>query len=237
MRTGSVSSITYVRERRRWAVKLNSLLILRLRVRVRALLEEFGDILGEGLLWLIHHKRDLSFPEASFWAEAMDSSFWHSVLQRREMLLTEITRRLLEHPADSCIADALVSVKEARARRYKLAAEDFVSFVHQWLRDLAQWRARLAGLPRVDSVAKALAELGLSHVAVTGDAEPQDCPTYSRTTPSPRNHDGVLPPDTPSSSICSCCRSRADRREDTGEPGWCLVRRPIRPEQEASGTF
>ncbi len=144
--------------------------------RVRALLEEFGDILGEGLLWLIHHKRDLSFPEASFWAEAIDSSFWHSVLQRRERLLTEITRRLLERPPDSCIADALLSVTEARARRYNLAAEDFVSFVHQWLRDLAQWRDRLAGLPQVDSVAKALAELGLSHVAVPGDEEPQDCP-------------------------------------------------------------
>ena len=143
--------------------------------RVRGLLEEFGDILGEGLLWLIHQKRDLSSPQASFWNEAMDSSFWHSVLQRREMLLTEITRRLLECPQDSYIADALISVTEARAHRYKLAAEDFVSFVQQWLNDLAQWRDRLAGLPRVDSVAGAFAELGLSHVAAICDVE-QDCP-------------------------------------------------------------
>jgi len=158
--------------------------------RVRALLEEFGDILGEGLLWLIHHKRDLSIPQESFWAEAMDSPFWHSVLQRREKLLGEITRRLLECPEDSHITDALVSVTEARARRYKLAAEDFVSFVQQWLRDLAQWQSRLAGLPRVDCVAKALAEMGLSHVAVTGGAEPQDCPVISTDDAEPRE----LPP-------------------------------------------
>jgi len=137
---------------------------------VRAFLEEFGDILGEGLLWLIHHKRDLSSPDTSFWAEAMDSSFWHSALQRRKMLLAEITKRLLERPKDSDIANALLSVLEARLRKF--AAEDFVSFVQQWLCDLEQWRDRLASLPRVESVAKALGELGLSHVAVTSDAEP-----------------------------------------------------------------
>ncbi len=142
----------------------------------RALLEEFGDILGEGLLWLIYLKRDLSFPTNSFWAEAMDFSFWHSVLHRRNMLLAGITRRLLEHPEDSDITDALVSITEARARRYKLAPEDFVSFVQQWLRDLARWQVRLASLPKVNSVAKALAEMGLSHVAVTGDAELQAVP-------------------------------------------------------------
>lgn len=141
---------------------------------VRASLEEFGDILGEGLLWLVHHKRDLSPPQPSFWTEAMDSSFWHSALERRKTLLAEITRRLLERPEDSHITDALVSVMEARVRKH--AAEHFVSFVQQWLGDLAQWQARLAGLSKVDSVDKALAELGLSHAAVTGGGEPQDPP-------------------------------------------------------------
>ena len=147
---------------------------------MRAWLEEFADILGEGLLWLIHHKRDLSFPEASFWAEAMDSSFWRSALQRRAMLLDEIARRLHElykqQSDDSDVAAALVSVKQAQIRRRELAAEDFVSFVDQWLRDLAGWRARLAELPRVDSISKALAALGLSRVALTGDPEPRESP-------------------------------------------------------------
>jgi hypothetical protein len=141
----------------------------------RAWLEEFADILGEGLLWLIHHKRDLSFPQASFWAEAKDSSFWRSALQRRAMLLDEIARRLHKRqPHDSDIAAALVSVKQAQIRHSELAAEDFVSFVDQWLRDLAGWRSRLAELPRVDSAAQALAVLGLSRVVLTADAEPQE---------------------------------------------------------------
>ncbi len=141
---------------------------------VRALLEEFGDVLGEGLLWLIHHKRDLSSPDTSFWTEAMDPSFWNSALQRRQMLLTEIMRRLLERPKNSDITDALVSVLEARVRKF--AAEDFVSFVQQWLRDLAQWKARLSSLPRADSVARALAELEVAHVAATGAPEPEPFP-------------------------------------------------------------
>lgn len=146
---------------------------------VRALLEEFGDILGEGMLWLIHNKRNLSFPDMAFWAEALDSSFWHSALERRRTLLSEITRRLLECPKNSDITNALLSVLEARVRKF--AAEDFVSFVEQWLGDLARWRDRLADLPAVDSVAKALAELGLSHSAATGDGESGPPPL-----PSPR---------------------------------------------------
>jgi hypothetical protein len=136
---------------------------------VRAALEEFGDILGEGLLWLIHHKRNLSTPDMSFWAEAMDPSFWNSALQRRRMLLAEITKRLLERPRNGDITNALVSVLEARVRKF--VAEDFVSFVQQWLHDLTQWRIRLANLPNVDSVGKALAELGLSHSTVTSNSE------------------------------------------------------------------
>ena len=150
----------------------------------RAWLEEFADILGEGLLWLIHHKRDLSFPQASFWAEARDSSFWRSALQRRAILLDEIAKRLhRQQPADSVVAAALVSVKQAQIRRSELTAEDFVSFVDQWLCDLAGWRARLAKLPRVNSVAKALAALGLSHAVFTSDPEPQELPTALAQTP------------------------------------------------------
>jgi hypothetical protein len=160
---------------------------------MRAWLEEFADILSEGLLWLIHHKMDLSFPQASFWAEAMDSSFWHSALQRRAMLLDEIARRLhRQQPDNSDVAAALVSVKQAQTRRSELAAEDFVSFVDQWLRDLAVWRARLAELPRVDSVAMALTALGLSRVVFAGDPEPRESPDReSQMLPDPESQ--VLP--------------------------------------------
>lgn len=134
---------------------------------VRALLEEFGDIIGEGLLWLIHHKNNLTIPDTSFWAEALDGSFWRSALQRRQTLLAEITRRLLERPGTTDITNALVAVLEARVRKF--APEDFVSFVQQWLHDLEQWRVRLEKLPRADSVDKALAELGLLHDAATDE--------------------------------------------------------------------
>jgi hypothetical protein len=137
---------------------------------VRAFLEEFGDILGEGLLWLIHHKKNLTIPDTSFWAEALDESFWRSALQRRRTLLAEITRRLLERPRTTDITNALMSVLEARVRTF--APEDFVSFIQQWLHDLERWRGRLEKLPRADSVDKALAELGLLHDTATDENMP-----------------------------------------------------------------
>ena len=155
--------------------------------RVRALLEEFGDILGEGLLWLIQYKRDPSFPQASFWAEAMDSSFWHSVLQRREMLLAEITRRLLKRPQDSYITDALVSVTEARAHRYKLAAEDFVSFVQQWLGQLAQWQAGWPVCPRWILSPRRWPSWVCPMLRSQATRNHRIVPSYSRTTQSPGN--------------------------------------------------
>lgn len=139
---------------------------------LRAWLEEFGDVLGEGLLWLVHQKTERSLAQAWFWNAAQNPSFWRSALQQRAMLLDEIARRLLKHPQDGDIAAALVSIKEAQIRRTELAAEDFVSFVRQWLGDLAAWRARLSGLSRVDSVANALAELGLSHFVRFPEADP-----------------------------------------------------------------
>jgi hypothetical protein len=139
----------------------------------RARLEEFADILGEGLLWLVHHKRDLSFPQESFWAEATDRSFWRSTLRHRAVLLDEVERRLLgQGPQDGYTAAALVSVKEAQSERSELTPEDFASFVRQWLRDSAKWQDRLAELPRVGSIAGALAKLGLSRSTFADISEP-----------------------------------------------------------------
>ncbi|HEX2744319.1 MAG TPA: hypothetical protein VHN16_07945 [Streptosporangiaceae bacterium] len=42
-----------------------------------------------------------------------------------------------------------------------------MSFTEKWLSNLAVWRHRVANLPTVDSVAKALVELGLPDVVRT----------------------------------------------------------------------
>jgi hypothetical protein len=131
----------------------------------RAQLEEFGDILAFGLLWLVNAKHDLSTDEQSYWNEATKQQFWHDILQRRAALLNDLSRRLERHSETL----PLQSIRAARKRCYELSPNEFVSFMEKWLESLTTWRTRLAGLPRADSVAKALAELGLLHVVTMHD--------------------------------------------------------------------
>lgn len=138
----------------------------------RAQLEEFGDILALGLLWLVHVNGDLSTDERSYWREATKPQFWSDILQQRATLLDDLYGRLQliysHHPKIL----PLQSIRAAQERCDELSPNDFVSFVGKWLDSLAIWRTRLAGLHRADSLAKALAELGLLH-AVTMYDEPQ----------------------------------------------------------------
>jgi len=67
----------------------------------RAELEEFGDTLLSGLLWLVHtgaanRPANKSHPvaETEYWREATNPRFWEQILEQRAALLTDITARL-----------------------------------------------------------------------------------------------------------------------------------------------
>lgn len=145
----------------------------------RARLEEFGDILASGLLWLVHarHGRSdaesgLAAAESDYWREATKSLFWEEILEQRATLLDNIASRLKSmSPHDPA---PLQSVKAAQQRCAQLAATEFVSFTEKWLDSLAVWRSLLSHLRHADSVGKALAELGLSHAVRMYEANPAD---------------------------------------------------------------
>jgi len=127
----------------------------------RAQLQEFGDILASGLLWLVHAQRDWSTDERGYWREATNQQFWRDVLRQRATLLDDLHERLdlVYHHRDQILA--LESIRAARKRCGELSPDEFVSFIAKWLDRLAIWRERISPLPRADSVAKALAALGL----------------------------------------------------------------------------
>lgn len=119
----------------------------------RAAAEEFGDMLGEGLLALLH-------PGAP---ATVDSEYWKGVLRRRKLFLADIERRLDVQAYDSdpprpAVYDALAA---AERRLGELTGWDLESYVGCWWSDLRLWRERLAGLPRVTTVDQALGTLGL----------------------------------------------------------------------------
>jgi hypothetical protein len=136
---------------------------------IRAKNEEFGDIFAAGLLWLVYSRKNKNAvdstateDEADYWREATQLSFWTRLLQERGVLLNEVAEDLkAQYPNNQPAHQALEVAQEWSA---KLKADEFVAVTKKWISNLDRWRERLSGLPRVDSVEKALAELGILNV-------------------------------------------------------------------------
>jgi hypothetical protein len=142
----------------------------------RAKFEEFGDILLSGLLWLVHARsaknaaeRNHIMTDSEYWREATDSRFWKQVLEQRAGLLQDLTERVTVMTLDNLAP--LPSLAAAQQRLDELTPADFVSFTQKWLISLSTRRGRLSVLSQVDvvdkarAIEKALAELGVAHVA------------------------------------------------------------------------
>jgi len=155
----------------------------------RAEIEEFGDILLSGLLWLVHTRprKDAAgtahaVEETDYWREATNPRFWKDILEQRAVLLADITARLTGKDFDG--PSPLPSLAAAQHRLGELKPADFASFTERWLTSLAIWRGRLYGLSAVDLVDKArdiekiLAALGLDNVVHAHEVSSQKALTW-----------------------------------------------------------
>jgi hypothetical protein len=135
----------------------------------RAAGEELGDTLAEGLFWLLDSHKGLA---------ACDTAFWGDFLFRRRRLLDHVLRLV-----DTTIHDPRErepikdSLRAARGRSSYINPSLCDAFVRAWNDDLHTWNTFLEHFSTVDGIDKALAELGVSHVAtrarqaaLTGDA-------------------------------------------------------------------
>jgi hypothetical protein len=138
----------------------------------RARLEEFGDILASGLLWLVHSRNGTNIlpPGAEeysaaaqryYWRAATMLSFWEEILSQRAALLDSTAKRIERIHGDDTLP--LQSVRAAQGRCAELSPAEFVSFMQKWTDNLAIWEARMPNPYRAGTVAKAVAELGLWH--------------------------------------------------------------------------
>jgi hypothetical protein len=134
----------------------------------RAKNEEFGDIFTSGLLWIIHARKKTStfdaaeVSDADYWREAMEPRFWVPILEQRAELLDSLAARFTAQYPNNLLAQQSIYV--ARRRCADLEPDEFVSVATKWLSNLELWRERISNLPEVDSVEKALAELGISRI-------------------------------------------------------------------------
>lgn len=149
----------------------------------RAKLEEFGDILLGGLLWLVHSRvrKDAANSAylaagSEYWLEARNPDFWKQILEQRAALLGDITARLTELNLGNPLPFSSLTAAGQRLR--ELEPANFVLFMEKWQASLAEWQGRLSRLPRVNSpdkaraIEKALAKLGLAHIVRVHELAP-----------------------------------------------------------------
>lgn len=124
----------------------------------RARAEEFGDVLAEGLVALMHSGR--SFGGA-------DARYWSAFLDKRTELVAQVRTALTNRgePAGLRRLRVLRSLRAADRRRAEIRPELLADYVSAWRADRADWAAAVAGLPRGIGLAGALSMLLLAERA------------------------------------------------------------------------
>jgi len=122
----------------------------------RASSEEFGEVIAEGLYWLLDEGGSL--------ADATHE-YWQAALQRRSQLIGHIAEQLLPRAeTDHDAGRALRSLAAARGRLASITAEACRSFVRDWRDDVSQWQEHLAAVPVLADLPDAAKYLGLPKV-------------------------------------------------------------------------
>lgn len=120
----------------------------------RAAGEEFGDLLAEGLMSVLHAGEKVE--------RALEPDYWSEAIDQRHRLLREIIDGLEGRGDQPDGEAALAAVRAARTTLEHLDSAVLSMFVRRWREDVADWKKRLLGLDQVGSPDAALDILGLS---------------------------------------------------------------------------
>ncbi len=130
--------------------------------RARAVKEEFGDLLAEGLYWRLEEGLDIP---------GMGTAFWKEFIKSRGVFLENVADSLARHPERGLysatgqeVRAAQVSISAAQRQLERINPELCQRFIDLWQADLAEWHKHLGRLPHADSVEGALDYLSLSYL-------------------------------------------------------------------------
>jgi hypothetical protein len=116
----------------------------------RAIGQEFGDLLAEGLLSLVH---------LGAWSSKADASFWNAQMRGRRALIRRVADTMA---ASASHGRAVTSALEGAASRLEtISPSACTTFIEDWLADAANWEDRVKALPRVRSLQQGMRALGL----------------------------------------------------------------------------
>jgi hypothetical protein len=129
----------------------------------RAVKEEFGDLLAEGLYARLDVHRGVAGVDAGYWADFIEIR--KEFLRRVAESLTRHPDRNLDNINGRKVRAAQLSIREAQLQLERIGPELCQRFIDLWQADLVEWRRYLAKLPRLESVVSALDHLGLDYAA------------------------------------------------------------------------
>lgn len=124
----------------------------------RAMRQEFGDVLAEGLIGHLHEGGLAELPTRKYWA---------AFLSRRAEVIAAGVAGCSRNKDNPMARDALLALEWAEKTRSGIEAGTLVDYLEAWRSDLTIWQEHIHGLTSVGSLAKALAELGLGGSALT----------------------------------------------------------------------
>jgi hypothetical protein len=127
----------------------------------RAVKEEFGDLLAEGLYAPLDHHQGLL---------GVDAAYWAAFIQKRAHFHGRVATSLADHPnrqdetnLGRRVRAAERSVSAAQGQLASISPELCHKFVTLWQTDLVEWRRYLVKLGRFGAVGEALQHLGLDY--------------------------------------------------------------------------
>lgn len=125
----------------------------------RAASEEFGDVLAEGLHYLLTVGKQY---------ESADAAFWRYYLWRRRVFIANITKDLVTLPKshERNVKQALITLEASKNILATFKPSDFVTYIRDWRNDVEIWKQRVSLLPQqlsgVDAMRVLAAESGLT---------------------------------------------------------------------------
>jgi hypothetical protein len=119
----------------------------------RAAVQEFGDVMAEGLYSLLHYQIGAEHATSDYWKVFLDSRmrFLEAVLLRTEKVPDRYLRKRIVSSVETAMTCSRV-IEPSMCEQY----------VALWQRDLGTWKQRLKDVPRLPSAKAALRELDLA---------------------------------------------------------------------------
>ncbi|MBO3751343.1 hypothetical protein J5X84_35165 [Streptosporangiaceae bacterium NEAU-GS5] len=117
---------------------------------IRARDQELGDVLAEGVYWLLDGRPSVD------WLRAADAGHWDEFLGKRRAFIENVRRRVSALPAGPVRSAMDGSLGAALGRHAVITPEFCVAYLDAWAKDRRTWLRYFSRIPRADCACTAV---------------------------------------------------------------------------------